>query len=130
MSTSFLEAVVIRRADVEYERQKAERRKQIEANVLLARQAMANEERLKAENKAWMELNKRLQLGCWPLSEKGGMCGFATGALAALCQPKTKLQLPELYVGVSHLLCLQSLIHCPDDNAVVVLLLESPTLPR
>ena len=129
MSTSFLEAVAIRCHDVDYETKRAAKRLLIEAQVRQHRATMAEEEKQKEETKAWIDQNHDKQVGCWPLSEKGNMVGFATGQLATLFQPPTKFRVPTLYVGIPDILMVQSLIHCPDDNAVVVMLRGDPTLP-
>lgn len=104
MSDTFLQAVKLRRVDLE--------KAKIRHNIHLAR---LKEE----EDKRWNEEHEGEQLGCWPLTDQGSMCGIGMGMLAAPILPAHKLEIKNMYVGISDLMIHNTVIFVGDENAVV-----------
>jgi len=65
--------------------------------------------------------NGAITLGCWPVTPGGTLAGFATGVLAMppIFDSGSKVPVDQLYVCVPNQLIMQTLIHVPDENAVV-----------
>jgi len=108
MSETFLVAMAWRRAD----EAKAAMRKVIAERVRLAKQKQEEDAR-------WMEQNRGIELGCWPVKDSGDLTGIGTGMLAAPFLPEKSVELKELFVGIAGCMVRDTVVHVPDDNAVV-----------